>query len=62
MHEDKRTVEYLYSEPVLSERFVLFYKVKSQHNWQTIADLKGLLIGGGLGYSYGKQFDKAILD
>ena len=62
MYEQKRSVDYLYSEPVLSERYVLFYKVKSQHNWQSLTDLKGLLIGGGLGYSYGKQFDKAIKD
>jgi len=60
MHNPDRTSDYLYSDAVLSERFVFFYNKKSSFNWQQLADLKGLLLGGGLGYSYGPKFDKAL--
>ena len=59
MFEQQRTHDYLYSEPVLNERFVFFYHKQRPFNWQKLSDLKGLLLGGGLAYSYGKEFDKA---
>ncbi|MGB6141293.1 MAG: transporter substrate-binding domain-containing protein [Pseudoalteromonas rhizosphaerae] len=62
MFSDERATAYLYSEPVLSERFVFFYQKQRHFDWQNIADLKGLLLGGGLGYSYGPEFDKALTE
>ena len=59
MFEPQRTDDYLYSDPVLNERFVFFYHKQHPFDWQSIKDLKGLLLGGGLAYSYGKEFDKA---
>ncbi|WP_064435538.1 MULTISPECIES: substrate-binding periplasmic protein [Pseudoalteromonas] len=60
MLSEARTKIYLYSEPVLSEKFVFFYQKQHHFDWKNIADLKGLLLGGGLGYSYGTEFDNAL--
>jgi polar amino acid transport system substrate-binding protein len=60
MFEQQRTEDYFYSEPVLNERFVFFYHKKRPFDWQNLNDLKGLLLGGGLAYSYGEEFDKAL--
>ncbi|MGO2477054.1 MAG: substrate-binding periplasmic protein [Pseudoalteromonas sp.] len=60
MHSPDRTPDYLYSDAVLSEKFVFFYNKKSDFDWQQLTDLNGLLLGGGLGYSYGPKFDKAL--
>ncbi|MCK8102295.1 substrate-binding periplasmic protein [Pseudoalteromonas sp. 2CM36K] len=59
MFEQQRAEDYFYSEPVLNERFVFFYHKQRPFDWQNLNDLKGLLLGGGLAYSYGKEFDKA---
>ena len=60
MFEQQRTEDYFYSEPVLNERFVFFYHKQRPFDWQNLNDLKGLLLGGGLAYSYGEEFDKAL--
>lgn len=60
MFEQQRAEDYFYSEPVLNERFVFFYHKKRPFDWQNLNDLKGLLLGGGLAYSYGEEFDKAL--
>ena len=60
MFEHQRTHDFLYSEPVLNERFVFFYQKQRPFNWQKLNDLKGALLGGGLAYSYGKEFDDAL--
>ncbi|MGS0536346.1 substrate-binding periplasmic protein [Pseudoalteromonas sp. SaAl2] len=60
MHSKERENAYYYSDAVLNERFVFFYQQKNHFDWQSIADLKGLIIGGGLSYSYGAAFDQAI--
>ncbi|WP_288986014.1 transporter substrate-binding domain-containing protein [uncultured Pseudoalteromonas sp.] len=60
MFEQQRAEDYFYSEPVLNERFVFFYHKQRPFDWQNLNDLKGLLLGGGLAYSYGEEFDKAL--
>ena len=60
MHSEDRTRDFLYSEPVLSEKFVFFHLKKRPFNWQQLSDLRGLHLGGGLGYSYGPNFDQAL--
>ena len=60
MFEQQRTEDYFYSEPVLNECFVFFYHKKRPFDWQNLNDLKGLLLGGGLAYSYGEEFDKVL--
>lgn len=60
MHKPEREVDFHYSEPVLEEQFVLFHLKTFDFNWNNINDLKGLSIGGGIKYSYGKEFDVAL--
>lgn len=60
MLAEERTKDFLYSAPVLSEQFVLFHLKQRHFDWQQLTDLRGLLIGGGLGYSYGPAFDQAL--
>jgi polar amino acid transport system substrate-binding protein len=59
MFKSEREEEYLYSAPVLNERFVFFHLKDNKFDWNTIEDLRNKSIGGGLGYSYGPEFDKA---
>lgn len=59
MFKEDRTVDFHYSAPVLNEEFVLFHKSNKPFKWTSYDDLKGLVIGGGIGYSYGPQFDAA---
>lgn len=57
MHKTERESDFFFSDPVLDEQFVFFH-LKSQHfSWKTFQDLNGMLIGGGLEYSYGPKFD-----
>ncbi|GAB2916912.1 substrate-binding periplasmic protein [Rheinheimera gaetbuli] len=60
MLAEDRTKDFLYSEPVLSEQFVLFHLKQRRFEWQQLTDLRGMLLGGGLGYSYGPAFDEAL--
>jgi len=60
MHKDEREKDFLYSDAVLAERFVFFHKKSFQFDWKKVEDLKGLKIGGHLGYSYGRYLDAAL--
>ncbi|MCQ8878007.1 transporter substrate-binding domain-containing protein [Pseudoalteromonas shioyasakiensis] len=60
MHSKDRTNAYLFSNAVLSEQFVFFHLKKNDFDWRDLNDLRGLIIGGGLNYSYGPVFDQAI--
>lgn len=62
MYSEERTTNYNYSDAVLSEKFVFFYKKDNHFEWHDFDDLRGLIIGGGLSYSYGPKFDKAVAD
>lgn len=60
MHKEEREVDFLYSDPVLTEEFVFFHKKSFLFDWKEIENLQGLNIGGGLKYSYGVEFDSAL--
>ncbi|MGP9799572.1 substrate-binding periplasmic protein [Rheinheimera sp. NSM] len=60
MFSEDRTHDFLYSDAVLNEQFVFFHRKQRLFDWQQMADLRGLQIGGGLGYSYGPAFDHAV--
>ncbi|MGB1291652.1 MAG: substrate-binding periplasmic protein [Pseudoalteromonas sp.] len=62
MFEKERTNHFLFSDAVLNERFVFFHLQSRPFDWQSVNDLKGLILGGGLAYSYGAEFDKALED
>lgn len=60
MHEADREKDFIYSEPVLSERFVLFHRKGDPILWDDLADLESVRLGGSIGYSYGTAFDNAV--
>lgn len=60
MHKPEREKDFYYSDPVLNEQFVFFHLKTTQFNWDTLDDLKGMVIGGGSEYSYGTEFDNAL--
>lgn len=62
MYQEERSEDYYFSDPVLNETFVLFSLSEDPFDWQSLDDLEGLTVGGGLGYSYGPEFDKALED
>jgi len=62
MHEPDREKDFLYSEPVLRERFVLFHRKNEPVQWDALSDLEDLRLGGSSGYSYGPEFDELVDD
>lgn len=60
MHKPEREKDFLYSDPVLNEKFVFFHLKSTEFDWQTLQDLEGIAIGGGHEYSYGEAFDAAL--
>lgn len=51
---------FLVSDPISNTSFVFFHIKNYQFDWKSIDDLKGIKIGGTLGYDYGKDFMKAM--
>jgi polar amino acid transport system substrate-binding protein len=60
MHAAERETHFYYSAPVLAEEFVLFHLKQRPLIFSQLQDLTGMELGGGLGYSYGAAFDKAL--
>ncbi len=60
MYAEERTEFFMYSDPVAQEQFVFFHLREKPFDWQTLADLEGKLLGGGLGYSYGAELDQLL--
>lgn len=59
MHAEEREADFIYSDAVMHERFVLFYRKDQPVQWDTLPDLADLTLGGSIGYSYGPEFDLA---
>lgn len=47
------------SDPIVSGQLVYFHRTDYPFEWHSINDLKGLSVGGTLGYYYGEEFEKA---
>ncbi|MGY5539484.1 substrate-binding periplasmic protein [Vibrio brasiliensis] len=62
MFAQERTEYFLFSDPVAQEQFVFFHRKDYPFQWQSLADIKGKHLGGGLGYSYGVNLDKMLAD
>jgi polar amino acid transport system substrate-binding protein len=60
MHKTDREKDFIYSNAVLTEKFVFFHKKTFKFDWTTINDLKDLTIGGISASSYGPILDKAL--
>ncbi|MCR8913484.1 amino acid ABC transporter substrate-binding protein [Marinobacter panjinensis] len=60
MYAADREKDFVYSDPVMNERFVLFYRKAAPIHWDQIADLSNLRLGASIGYSYGPKFDRAV--
>ncbi len=56
----ERKEKFHFSNTFLRNQKVFFHMKSKPFDWKTIDDLKGLKIGGVLGYTYGEAFDKAV--
>ncbi len=56
---EKRAEELHYSEPLFTGYGCFFHLKSTDFDWQSYDDLKGLLIGTTIGYSYSPEFEKA---
>jgi len=55
----KREEDFYFTNPVTHNKKVFFHLKNTPFKWNTIENLKGLKIGGTLGYTYGEEFDRA---
>ncbi len=55
----KRRQLFFISEPIIKAKYVFFHLKDLNFDWDSLADLSGFLIGGTLGYDYGKAFQSA---
>ncbi|MCW8333234.1 substrate-binding periplasmic protein [Vibrio paucivorans] len=62
MFTEERTEHFMFSDPVAQEQFVFFHLKENPFQWQSLSNLKGKTLGGGLGYSYGESLDTLIND
>ena len=60
MHTEERERSFVYSAPVMQERYVLFHRKDKHIQWETLDDLSDLKLGANDGYSYGPSFDEAL--
>lgn len=60
MHKTEREADFLFSAPLLDEQFVFFHLKNQPFDWHDFSDLNGMLLGGGLEYSYGEAFDSFL--
>ncbi|MFE8070487.1 transporter substrate-binding domain-containing protein [Marinobacteraceae bacterium S3BR75-40.1] len=58
-HKKERERYFLYSDAVAEYGYVFFHLRSRPFDWQTLADLKGMTVGGTLSYNYGDDFYKA---
>jgi len=62
MHKPEREDDFIYSDILLTEKFVFFHKKSLEFNWNSIKDLKKFTLGGVNASSYGPLLDKALID
>lgn len=62
MYAKEREEHFWFSNPVAQEQFVFFHLKETPFQWQSLQDIHGEHLGGGLGYSYGEALDKLIKD
>lgn len=58
----QRSTEVLFSDPIIKNNTVLFFRKNSAIDWTSYEDLSGLTIGATNGYFYGDAFEQAEKD
>lgn len=56
---DERSKDFLFSNPVIISKTVLFFRKNTPLDFKTIENLAGKTVGTTNGYSYGEYFDNA---
>ena len=56
---EERSQHLLFSDPIIKNKNVLFFNENTYSNWNSLADLSGLVIGATNGYFYGDKFQQA---
>ncbi|WP_158006832.1 substrate-binding periplasmic protein [Piscirickettsia litoralis] len=56
----ERREKFIYSDPIDSSKTVIWYQKNKPIHFSSVQDLKGLKIGGVIGFSYGSEFDQAV--
>jgi len=59
-YNSDRGERFLFSDPVVSAKYVFFHRKDYKFDWETIEDIRGKEIGIILGYTYGAAFNKAL--
>ncbi len=57
---EKRQKFLLYSEPVMPKRVVYFHLKSYDFKWNNLDDLKGLTVGGTIGYWYADMYEPLV--
>ncbi len=58
-YKDKFAKDFYYSDSVLGTNTVFFHLKNFPFKWNSFDDLKGMRIGGTIGYGYNEEYDKA---
>lgn len=60
-YSDRRNEQFAYSEPYLYNRITFIKRKGKNHHYNSLNDLRGVLIGTVSQYAYGKEFDESNL-
>ncbi len=59
LRSPEREQRFFVSDPVVESSYYLFHRKDRPLDWKRIADLKGIRLGGAIGYDYGPTFQQA---
>ncbi|MCO6055176.1 transporter substrate-binding domain-containing protein [Pseudomonas sp. MOB-449] len=59
LRSPEREERFFISEPVVESTYYFFHRKDQPVDWKQISDLKGMRLGGALGYDYGTGFQQA---
>ncbi len=58
-YQEERIEYFYHSEIVAEQRYFFFHLKNTKFDWESYADLNGLVIGAFIGYNYSKEFQNA---
>ncbi|GLZ87771.1 ABC transporter substrate-binding protein [Metapseudomonas resinovorans] len=59
LRSPEREQRFFVSDPVVESSYYLFHRKDRPFDWKRIPDLKGIRLGGAIGYDYGATFQQA---